>query len=41
MATLPGVRLYSAYGYVAGSPIQYQVDTRLTIEFVPMSKRST
>ncbi len=38
MATLPGVRLYSAFGYVPGTPIHYELGEGLTIEFVPMSK---
>ncbi|MDQ3288787.1 MAG: GNAT family N-acetyltransferase [Pseudomonadota bacterium] len=38
MATLPGVRLYQAYGYVAGSPCHHQVGCGVTIEFLPMSK---
>jgi GNAT superfamily N-acetyltransferase len=38
MATLPGVRLYQARGYEAGTPIDWPVDDRLSIRFVPMSK---
>lgn len=38
MATLPGVRLYAKHGYVAGSPIQYELAPELNIEFVPMRK---
>lgn len=38
MATLPGVRLYAKHGYVAGSPLQYELAPGLNIEFVPMSK---
>jgi GNAT superfamily N-acetyltransferase len=41
MATLPGVRLYAARGYVAGNPIQWPLGAGLTIPFVPMSKRVT
>jgi GNAT superfamily N-acetyltransferase len=37
MATLPGVRLYDAQGYVAGIPIEYPVAGG-TITFVPMRK---
>jgi GNAT superfamily N-acetyltransferase len=38
MATLPGVRLYGARGYVAASPVDWPVGDELTIRFVPMSK---
>ena len=38
MATLPGMRLYAKHGYVAGSPIQYELAPELNIEFVPMCK---
>lgn len=39
MATLPGVRLYAARGYVAGELIHHPLGTSgLTIQFVPMSK---
>jgi GNAT superfamily N-acetyltransferase len=38
MATLPGVRLYAARGYVAGKPILYEVAPGVPIEFVPMRK---
>ena len=38
MATLPGLKLYRACGYVAGTPVQHQLDPGLTIELVPMSK---
>ena len=38
MATLPGVRLYEARGYVPGGRIQYPLASGLSIEFVPMSK---
>jgi GNAT superfamily N-acetyltransferase len=38
MATLPGVRLYAACGYVASDSIQHPLGDGLTIEFVPMSK---
>lgn len=41
MATLPGVRLYQAYGYVPGEPFQHPVGPGLTIEFVPMSKSAS
>ena len=38
MATLPGVRLYAARGYVAAAPIRWSLEPGLDIEFVPMSK---
>jgi GNAT superfamily N-acetyltransferase len=38
MATLPGVRLYRARGYLPGEPIEWPVPGNLTIRFVPMSK---
>lgn len=38
MATLPGVRLYSACGYVAGAPIDHALAPGITIRFVPMHK---
>jgi GNAT superfamily N-acetyltransferase len=38
MATLPGVRLYEACGYVPAARIDYPVGEGVTIEFVPMSK---
>jgi GNAT superfamily N-acetyltransferase len=39
MATLPGLKLYRACGYVAGTPVRHTLATGLTIDFVPMSKR--
>jgi GNAT superfamily N-acetyltransferase len=39
MATLPGVRLYAARGYLAGDMIQWPVGDGVTIDFVPMTKR--
>ena len=38
MATLPGVRLYEARGYVPEARVQYPLGSGLSIEFVPMSK---
>jgi GNAT superfamily N-acetyltransferase len=38
MATLPGVRLYAARGYVAGEAIRFPLGPGLDIEFVPMTK---
>lgn len=40
MATLPGVRLYQAYGYLPGPPYHHEVEPGLTIEFIPMSKNA-
>ena len=40
MATLPGIRMYAARGYVGGEPIQWPMANGLTIEFVAMSKRA-
>jgi GNAT superfamily N-acetyltransferase len=38
MATLPGQRLYARHGYVADTPIQWELGGGLKIEFVPMRK---
>lgn len=38
MATLPGVRLYAARGYLAASPVRHEVSPGVEIEFVPMTK---
>ena len=38
MATLPGVRLYEARGYVPEARVHYPLAPGLSIEFVPMSK---
>ena len=38
MGTLPGVRLYRAYGYLPAEPVDYPVAPGLTIRFVPMHK---
>lgn len=39
MATLPGVRLYAARGYVAGELVHYPLGSSgLTIQFVPMGR---
>jgi hypothetical protein len=38
MATLPGVRLYRACGYLGETRITYPVGPDLAIEFVPMKK---
>ena len=39
MATLPGVRLYTARGFVAGEPVEHALAPGRTIGFVPMHKR--
>jgi GNAT superfamily N-acetyltransferase len=38
MATLPGVRLYEARGYIPGARVHYPLPSGLSIDFVPMSK---
>jgi nucleoside 2-deoxyribosyltransferase/GNAT superfamily N-acetyltransferase len=38
MATLPGLRLYTALGYVRADPIDYPLAPGLTLELVPMTK---
>jgi GNAT superfamily N-acetyltransferase len=38
MATLPGIRLYSARGYAGVAQVQYEVSPGVAIEFLPMSK---
>ena len=38
MATLPGVRLYEARGYIPGAKVHYPLPSGLSIDFVPMSK---
>jgi GNAT superfamily N-acetyltransferase len=38
MATLPGVRLYSARGYVGADIVRFDVGAGETIEFIPMQK---
>jgi GNAT superfamily N-acetyltransferase len=38
MATLPGRRLYAAFGYHARESIQHPLPGGITIEFVPMHK---
>jgi GNAT superfamily N-acetyltransferase len=40
MATLPGVRLYAARGYLPGERIDWPIEPGLSIPFVPMSKRA-
>lgn len=39
MATLTGIPLYAAYGYVAGSPVRHPLGGGLTMDFVPMRKQ--
>jgi GNAT superfamily N-acetyltransferase len=38
MATLPGARMYSRYGYSGTERVQYEMQPGLTIEFIPMRK---
>ncbi|MEO1086756.1 MAG: GNAT family N-acetyltransferase [Acidobacteriota bacterium] len=38
MSTLPGLRLYSRYGYIAGEGIDYPLKKGGSIPFVPMEK---
>jgi N-acetylglutamate synthase-like GNAT family acetyltransferase len=38
MATLPGVKLYAARGYVGGAEVHFDVGSGETITFVPMRK---
>ncbi|HWF99896.1 MAG TPA: GNAT family N-acetyltransferase [Steroidobacteraceae bacterium] len=41
MATLPGVKLYAARGYLPGDRVDYALGAGLSIGFVPMSKSLT
>ena len=38
VATLPGRRLYKAFGYAEGEPFTHRLEDGVTIEFVPMRK---
>lgn len=38
MATLPGVKLYAARGYLAGAMVHFDMGLGETIEFIPMRK---
>jgi GNAT superfamily N-acetyltransferase len=38
MATLPGLRLYEAYGYRRGAPLDHPLRPGITIRFVPMTR---
>jgi GNAT superfamily N-acetyltransferase len=38
MATLPGLKLYAARGYVAAQPVRFDLGDGESIDFVPMSK---
>jgi N-acetylglutamate synthase-like GNAT family acetyltransferase len=39
MATLPGVKLYAARGYVGGDMVRFDVGSGEVIEFIPMQKQ--
>ena len=41
MATLPGVKLYAARGYVGSEMVRYDVGEGESIEFIPMRKTLT
>jgi GNAT superfamily N-acetyltransferase len=41
MATLPGARLYTRYGYSGTERVHYEMQPGLTIEFIPMKKEVT
>ena len=38
MATLPGVKLYAARGYVAAAMVHFDMGDGESIQFVPMKK---
>ena len=38
MATLPGVKLYAARGYVGGPMVHFDLGSGEAIEFIPMRK---
>jgi GNAT superfamily N-acetyltransferase len=38
MATLPGVKLYAARGYVGGPMVRFEVGSGESIQFIPMQK---
>jgi hypothetical protein len=38
MATLPGVKLYAARGYVGADMVHFEVGLGETIQFIPMRK---
>jgi GNAT superfamily N-acetyltransferase len=39
MATLPGIKLYAARGYIGADMVRYEVSAGEFIEFIPMHKR--
>lgn len=41
MATLPGAKLYSRYGYSGTARVHYEVQPGVTIEFIPMKKETS
>ena len=38
MATLPGVKLYAARGYIGSGRVRYDLGSGESIEFIPMRK---
>jgi YbgC/YbaW family acyl-CoA thioester hydrolase len=38
MSMLSGIAFYKANGYIAGNPVQYELQPGLSIEFLPMTK---
>jgi GNAT superfamily N-acetyltransferase len=38
MATLPGVKLYRALGYIGSDRVVYKISDGIDIEFIPMRK---
>jgi hypothetical protein len=38
MSTLPGLKLYRAYGYEGEERVGYEIGDGMEIEFVPMRK---
>ena len=38
MATLPGVKLYAARGYIGADMVRFDVGRGESIEFIPMQK---
>lgn len=38
MSTLPGVRFYSAWGYISGEPVTFTIGDGVQVNFVPMKR---